>query len=131
MENATKALLIAAAVLIAILIISLGLVVYNSSAETVKQANLSSQEVSTANEKFTRYNGTHKRGSEGNPMLNTVLSLFSIFTLVTVPSALTVNLTVSVDKEYPSGAFSSIKIYSPGFNPSITFGLSVDIQLYS
>ena len=40
MENATKALLIAAAVLIAILIISLGLVVYNSSAETVKQANL-------------------------------------------------------------------------------------------
>ena len=36
MENATKALLIAAAVLIAILIISLGLVVYNSSAETVK-----------------------------------------------------------------------------------------------
>lgn len=74
MENATKALLIAAAVLIAILIISLGLAVYNSSAETVKQANLSSQEVSTANEKFTRYNGEHKRGSEVNAMLNTVLS---------------------------------------------------------
>ena len=74
MENATKALLIAAAVLIAILIISLGLAVYNSSAETVKQANLSQQEVSAANEKFTRYNGQHKRGSEVNAMLNTVLS---------------------------------------------------------
>lgn len=74
MENATKALLIAAAVLIAILIISLGLVVYNSSAETVNQANLSQQEVQAANEKFTRYNGTNKRGSEVNAMLNTVLS---------------------------------------------------------
>lgn len=74
MENATKALLIAAAVLIAILIISLGLVVYNSSAETVNQANLSQQEVQAANEKFTRYNGQHKRGSEVNAMLNTVLS---------------------------------------------------------
>ena len=41
MENATKALLIAAAVLVAILIISLGLVVYNIAAETVKgSANL-------------------------------------------------------------------------------------------
>ena len=74
MENATKALLIAAAVLIAILIISLGLVVYNSSAETVKSANLSQQEVQAANEKFARYNGTNKRGSEVNAMLQTVLN---------------------------------------------------------
>ena len=74
MENATKALLIAAAVLIAILIISLGLVVYNSSAETVNSANLSQQEVQSSNEKFVRYEGTHKRGSEVNAMLQTVLS---------------------------------------------------------
>lgn len=74
MENATKALLIAAAVLVAILIISLGLVVYNSSAETVNQANMSQQEVQSSNEKFTRYNGANKRGSEVNAMLNTVLS---------------------------------------------------------
>ena len=74
MENATKALLIAAAVLIAILIISLGLVVYNTSAETVKSANLSQQEVQSANEKFARYNGENKRGSEVNAMLNTVLN---------------------------------------------------------
>lgn len=74
MENATKALLIAAAVLIAILIISLGLVVYNTSAETVNQANLSQQEVQAANEKFARYNGQNKRGSEVNAMLQTVLN---------------------------------------------------------
>ena len=74
MENATKALLIAAAVLIAILIISLGIVIYNSSAETVKSANLSQQEVQSANEKFARYNGENKRGSEVNAMLQTVLN---------------------------------------------------------
>ena len=74
MENATKALLIAAAVLIAILIISLGLVVYNTSAETVNSANLSQQEVQSANEKFARYNVENKRGSEVNAMLQTVLN---------------------------------------------------------
>lgn len=74
MENATKALLIAAAVLVAILIISLGLVVYNNSASTVQQANLSSQEIQAQNEKFTRYNGTNKRGSEVNALLQTVLN---------------------------------------------------------
>ena len=41
MENATKALLIAAAILVAILIISLGLVVYNMAAETVQNVNMS------------------------------------------------------------------------------------------
>lgn len=74
MENATKALLIAAAILIAILVISLGLVVYNMAAETVEGINMSGQEVSANNEKFTRYNGNHKRGSEVNAMLKTVLS---------------------------------------------------------
>ena len=74
MENATKALLIAAAVLIAILIISLGLIVYNNSANTVNQANLSSQEIQAQNEKFTRYNGKNKRGSEVNSLLQTALN---------------------------------------------------------
>ena len=74
MENATKALLIAAAVLVAILIISLGLVVYNNSANSVNQANLSSQEIQAQNEKFTRYNGKNKRGSEVNSLLQTVLN---------------------------------------------------------
>lgn len=73
MENATKALLIAAAVLVAILIISLGLAVYNMAAETVNSQNFSQQEVQAQNEKFARYNGTNKRGSEVNAMLKTVL----------------------------------------------------------
>lgn len=75
MENATKALLIAAAVLVAILIISLGLVVYNMAAETVNNsANLSQQEMQTFNEQFTQYQGDNVRGSNVNALLKTALN---------------------------------------------------------
>ena len=75
MENATKALLIAAAVLVAILIISLGLVVYNMAAETVNNsANLSAQEIQSFNEQFTQYQGDNVRGSNVNALLKTALN---------------------------------------------------------
>ena len=74
MENATKALLIAAAVLVAILIISLGLVVYNMAAETIDSVNFSGQEVQAFNDKFQQYNGQSLRGSEVNAMIKTVLN---------------------------------------------------------
>ena len=74
MENATKALLIAAAVLIAILIISLGLAVYNKASTATDSADLSGAEIQAQNEKFLKYNGNKKRGSEVNALLQTVLS---------------------------------------------------------
>lgn len=74
MENATKALLIAAAVLVAILIISLGLVVYNMSAETVQSVDLSQQEVQAQNEQFVRYLGDSQRGNQVNGLLRQVLT---------------------------------------------------------
>ena len=74
MENATKALLIAAAVLVAILIISLGLVVYNMASETIGSVNFSGQEITAFNDQFINYQGQHVRGTEVNAMLRTVLS---------------------------------------------------------
>lgn len=74
MENATKALLIAAAVLVAILIISLGLVVYNMASETIDSVNFSGQEVTAFNDKFEHYEGVKVKGSEVNAMLKTVLN---------------------------------------------------------
>ncbi len=74
MENATKALLIAAAVLVAILIISLGLVVYNMAAETVQSVNIDETEIQAHNEKFTRYEGEAKRGNDVNGLLNQALN---------------------------------------------------------
>ena len=74
MENATKALLIAAAVLIAILIISLGLVVYNKASETMDSVDMSGQEIQAFNEKFTKYAGDSVRGTEVNALLKTALN---------------------------------------------------------
>jgi type III secretory pathway component EscT len=55
MENATKALLIAAAVLIAVLLISLVMGVLNSGAEQVDNADLSEYEIQQFNDKFNKY----------------------------------------------------------------------------
>lgn len=74
MENATKALLIAAAVLVAILIISLGLVIYNMAADTIGSVNLNAQEVQAHNEQFVRYEGEAQRGTVVNSMLGSVLN---------------------------------------------------------
>lgn len=75
MENATKALLIAAAVLVAILIISLGLVVYNMAEESVNNnSSLSAQEIQAFNDQFTQYEGDNVRGTRVNSLLKTALN---------------------------------------------------------
>lgn len=75
MENATKALLIAAAVLVAVLIISLGIVVYNKAAEAVDNAgNLNEYQIQQFNEKFTKYQGSNKSGGDVNALLSTVFN---------------------------------------------------------
>lgn len=74
MENASKALLIAAAVLVVIMVISLGIVIYRMGSEAVGEVNFTGQQVAANNEKFIRYNGNGKRGTEVNAMLQTVLN---------------------------------------------------------
>lgn len=73
MENATKALLIAAAVLVAIIIISLTLVIVRQGQEAVKGADLSEAEAAEFNSKFLSYEGTNVSTSQVNALLNTVL----------------------------------------------------------
>lgn len=74
MENATKALLIAAAVLIAILLISLGVGVFNTASEQMGNADLSEYEVQSFNNKFKQYEGESVTGAEVNALLTTVFT---------------------------------------------------------
>lgn len=74
MENATKALLIAAAVLIAILIISLGVVIYQKASESMSNMDMTEYQITQFNDKFKKYEGTSKNGSEVNAMLDTVFN---------------------------------------------------------
>lgn len=72
MENATKALMIAAAVIVAILIISLVMGIFNTGAEQAQNANLDEYAILQHNDKFTKYEGENKSGSEVNAMLKAV-----------------------------------------------------------
>lgn len=59
MENASKALIIAGAILLSILIIAIGMYIYNSSTKSINDAvsQISQQEVSTFNNQFSMYEG--------------------------------------------------------------------------
>lgn len=76
MENASKALIIAGAILLSILIISLGLMIFNQAKEVVSGSSGSMTEVetSTFNSKFEAYAGDKISGSNVNALLNAVIS---------------------------------------------------------
>ena len=64
MENASKALIIAGAILLSIAIIGIGMFVYNSVSETISSsADMSQEEVDAYNSEFLNYEGI-KNGSQ-------------------------------------------------------------------
>lgn len=74
MENATKALLIAAAVLVAIIIISLTLSIVQQNSDVIADANPSEAEMAQFNQKFTTYEGSNISTAQANTLIETVLS---------------------------------------------------------
>ena len=75
MENASKALIIAGAILIAIMIISLGILIFNQMGGFVKNnANLDEQEIAAFNSKITPYLGQSISGSQVNALIQYVIS---------------------------------------------------------
>ena len=75
MENASKALIIAGAILLSIIIISLGLIVVNSARENVtKYSDMTQQELENHNSKFTTYEGAATSGVQVNSLIQTIIS---------------------------------------------------------
>lgn len=58
MENASKALIIAGAILLSILIIGLGMFIYNQAANVMGDANLDPQKIEAYNSPFEQYGQT-------------------------------------------------------------------------
>lgn len=58
MENASKALIIAGAILLSILIIGLGMFIYQQAAGAMDGANLDPQKANAYNQEFSNYAGT-------------------------------------------------------------------------
>ena len=74
MENASKALIIAGAILISILIIGLGVAVYQAASGTVKRANLNSQEALAQNEQFDNFFGNQRTAQDVKQLCSIVRS---------------------------------------------------------
>ena len=74
MENASKALIIAGAILISILIIGLGVFIYQQAQSTVSKANLNSQEAQAQNQQFDNYFGDKVSAQEVKQLCTTVRS---------------------------------------------------------
>lgn len=73
MENAAKALIIAGAILISIVLITFGVMILGQGSSVIKDASMSETEVSTFNAKFTSFEGSKVRGSKVNSLINTVI----------------------------------------------------------
>lgn len=76
MENASKALLIAASVLIVILLIAFGMSIFKSGTGTgdALEDTMSATEKASFNSKFTAYCGTSKSAAQAKALANVVVS---------------------------------------------------------
>ncbi|MBO4293714.1 MAG: hypothetical protein J5881_04950 [Clostridia bacterium] len=72
MENASKALIIAGAILISILIISFGVIILGQGSEVINNADMSEAEVTSFNGKFEAYEGKKVNGSNVKQMIKVV-----------------------------------------------------------
>lgn len=75
MENASKALLIAGAILLAILIIAISMFIYNSAQSTIQNSmqSMSTQEIQAFNNEFMSFEGK-QQGSNIKSMIGTLIS---------------------------------------------------------
>lgn len=72
MENASKALIIAGAILLSILIISLGIMIFNQASGVVNNNAMTEVEVNSFNQKFEQYMGQKVRGANVNALVQAV-----------------------------------------------------------
>lgn len=73
MENASKALIIAGAILLSILLISLGIMIFTQAQDVVSGSGMTEAEISSFNQKFSKYEGNMK-GTMVKSLIGEVLS---------------------------------------------------------
>ena len=132
MENASKALIIAGAVIIAIVIVSLSYTVFKKWSDTgMKMSDMSQQEIEAFNSKITPYLGQNVSGSQVNALLTYCLSVNmaaknsgETYKAITVTGATSLNIdstsisrvetgssvTYSVEEQYTDGLITTLRI---------------------
>ena len=74
MENASKALIIAGSILISILIVGLGVIIYNNVSNIASGTGLDQQAISAHNSPFEGYFGTNQSGANVRALITSISS---------------------------------------------------------
>ncbi len=79
MENASKALIIAGAILLSILIIGLAMFIFNTASDTLEKtaSRMGEQEKSTHNQRFQKFEGDRRSGSDVKSLINELVQNYS------------------------------------------------------
>ena len=72
MENASKALIIAGSILVSILIVGLGVIIYNNVAGIASGGSLDKEQINAHNSPFLQYEGTTVSGSNVKALISSV-----------------------------------------------------------
>jgi len=72
MENASKALIIAGAILLSILIIGLGMMIFNQAKDAMDDTGLDQQKIDTYNSDFANYLGERVSGTNVRTLVNVI-----------------------------------------------------------
>ena len=125
MENASKALIIAGAILLSILIIGLGMMVFNQAKNAISGASLNSEKIQAINYKFEVYGGT-KKGTEIRSLLDLVKN-----NNLTADNSETYEIVVKKNTENTeikdASAINTLKTkVKNGNSYTVTFGYSTD-----
>ena len=122
MENASKALIIAGAILLSILLISLGIMIFNQAQDTVNSSGMSEAEITAFNNKFLKYEGEQKasvvkalineviaNNAEGTNIIKVKIGNAGSYTDAPTTSEIT-NKSYTVTLEYDDGRVYQIEI---------------------
>lgn len=128
MENASKALIIAGAILLAILLISLGIMIFNQAQDTINNSGMTQAELTAFNQKFTKYEGDQKgsvvrslvqeviasnsddNNSDANRLISVTIGGKKLEGDNIVTSGIINTQTYNVKMEYTNGRVSNINI---------------------
>lgn len=112
MENASKALIIAGAILLAILLISLGMMIFSQAEDTLNNSGMSKAQIQAFNAQFLKYEGT-KKGSLVRQMVNEAIASNSDEDHINNDAIVTVNGKGGKDGEkITTSGISTTKTYT-------------------
>ena len=141
MENASKALIIAGAILLSILIIGLGMFIYQKAAGAIENTGIDTAQVNAYNSEFLQYDGvisgaqaralcdvirTHNVSNQSDPSLNVNIGYGDTHTVSsTAPTAnVEIKTVTDVKNEIRAG-----KQYKVTFGYDSKTGYIVDCQI--